>query len=252
MRAVLLIVAAVVSTATAGTIDDAIPDARYREYGETFAPYTARIVGIQTDQKPAVATCTLIDTHWALTAAHVVESMTHCTIITGTTLHRVDRIFVHHEYESRLQHDIALVRVATPFTLARYPALTDGSEQLGSVCVAVGYGATGPLTTGFTTSDAEIRAGTMVLDEAEGTNYICRIDRGRSPLPFCIAPGDSGGGLFAAASDGRTVLVGVNSFVSSRGTPPMRSAVGEETGHTRVALYLDWIRQVCKPDGAAE
>lgn len=249
----LVLALALALPAAAGTIDDDIPDARYREYGETFAPYTARLIGIQHNDTPAVATCTLIDARWALTAAHVVESMTHCTIMTGTGLHRVDRICVHHEYESRLRHDIALVRVDTPFSLARYPELSDGSERLGGVCAAVGYGATGWLTTGFVNSDSEIRAGTMVLDEEEGTNYICRIDRGRSPLPFCIAPGDSGGGLYAAAADGRTVLIGVNSFVSrSGGVKPMRSAVGEESGHTKVSPYVDWIREVCKPDAAAE
>lgn len=240
----LVIYLVLASSACAGTIDDDIADARYREYGETFAPYTARIVGVQTDDSPAFATCTLVAPEWALTAAHVVEEMAHCCVVTGTAAHKIDRIVVHPEYVRIFADDIALVHVETPFALKRYPPLTDGTEAVGSVCAAAGYGVTGKITVGFNTGDAEIRAGTMVLDYIEGTNYICRIDRGRSPLPFAIAPGDSGGGLYAAASDGRTVLVGVNSFTSKRGKPPMRSAVGEESGHTRVAPYLDWIHEV--------
>lgn len=240
----LVVILVLASSAFAGTIDDDIADARYREYGETFAAYTARIVGVQTDDTPAFATCTLVAPEWALTAAHVVEEMAHCTVITGSAAHRIDRIFVHPDYVRIFADDIALVHVETPFSLKRYPPLTDGTEAVGSVCAAAGYGVTGKITTGFVSGDAEIRAGTMVLDYIEGTNYICRIDRGRSPLPFGIAPGDSGGPLFAPAGDGRIVLVGVNSFTSKRGKPPMRSAVGEESGHTRVALYLDWIHEV--------
>ena len=73
---------------------------------------------------------------------------------------------------------------------------------------------------------------------------MCDIRRDGSPLPFCIAPGDSGGGLWGAATDGRTVLIGVNSFTSRRGREKTRSQVGEESGHTRVALYLAWMREV--------
>lgn len=84
----------------------------------------------------------------------------------------------------------------------------------------------------------------MRLTEAVASVWVCKIERGGSPLPFCIAPGDSGGGLWARAADGRTVLVGVNSYTAKIGTPPVRSQAGEESGHTRVALYLDWIREV--------
>jgi hypothetical protein len=84
----------------------------------------------------------------------------------------------------------------------------------------------------------------MRLTEAVASVWVCKIERGGSPLPFCIAPGDSGGGLWAKAADGRTVLVGVNSYTAKVGKPPVRSQAGEESGHTRVALYLDWILEV--------
>jgi hypothetical protein len=136
------------------------------------------------------------------------------------------------------------VHVVRPFGLAWYPPLSDGSERIGEVCTAAGYGVTGRLSTGFARGDNEIRAGTMRLTEAVASVWVCKIERGGSPLPFCIAPGDSGGGLWARAADGRTVLVGVNSYTAKIGTPPVRSQAGEESGHTRVALYLDWIREV--------
>ena len=244
MRGLLLFLV-LASSALAGTTDDAIPDARYREYGDTFAPYACRIVGMQTDGRPAVATCVLIAPEWALTAAHVVDDMTSCHVLTSDDdAHRVDRMFPHQAYAGRFAfNDIALVHVEQPFTLAKYPPLTDGTEQIGGVAIPVGYGVTGPISTGWTHGDVQIRAGTQRLDATEGTVYVCRITRD-GVLPLAIGPGDSGGPLFGLDANGRTVLVGVNSYISRRGSGVPRSMVGEESGHTRVALYREWIKSI--------
>jgi secreted trypsin-like serine protease len=232
------------SVSRAGTIEDTISDARYRQYGETFAPYTCRLVGTNTDDEIQVGTCTLVGPCWALTAAHVVENLTSGGVMSQAGHHRIDRIYVHREYGGEFaKHDIALVHVATPFRLTRYPPLTDGSEKAGDVCTAAGYGVTGPLSSGYHSGDMMIRAGTMRLTSAERSVWVCQITRGNSPLPFCIAPGDSGGPLWARASDGSTVLVGVNSYTASTGTST-KSRSGEESGHTRVSLYLDWIAEI--------
>lgn len=241
----LLIFFALSSVAFAGTIEDGIPDARYRQYGETFAAYTCRLQGRNTDGNPQIGTCVLISPHWALTAAHVVEDMTECGVWTAAGYHRIDRVFPYRDYTGKFaEHDIALVHVVRPFALVAYPPLTDGSERAGDVCTAAGYGVTGRLSSGFARGDNEIRAGTMRLTEAENSVWVCKIQRSGSPLPFCIAPGDSGGPLWAKASDGRTVLIGVNSYTARAGKAPVRSQAGEESGHTRVALYLEWIAEV--------
>lgn len=244
MRALALIAGLIAMAASAGTIEDTIPDSRYRAYGETFAAYTCRLVGTNTNGEVQVGTCTLIAPHWALTAAHVVEHLTSGGVFSDAGFHRVDRIFIHRDYDGGFaEHDIALVHVATPFGSHWYPPLTDGSERAGEVCTAAGYGVTGPLSSGYDRGDAEIRAGTMRLGSTERSVWVCQITRGGSPLPFCIAPGDSGGGLWAKAADGRTVLVGVNSYTATT-AKSTRSRAGEESGHTRVALYREWIAEV--------
>jgi secreted trypsin-like serine protease len=244
----LLIFFALSSVAWAGTIEDGIPDARYRAYGATFRAYTCRLAGFNTAGNPQSGTCTVISPHWALTAAHVVHDLTWAGVLSDAGYHRVDRIFVHRDYADVFaEHDIALVHVVKPFELAKFPPLTDGTEQLGSVVTAAGYGVTGRLSNGFTTGDSELRAGTMRLTSRERSVYVCEIRRGGSPLPFCIAPGDSGGGLWGTASDGRTVLIGVNSYTAKLGTGKVRSRVGEESGHTRVELYREWIADIAGP-----
>ena len=244
MRGLWLLLAAWSAVVAAGTIDERIPDSRYRQYGETFAAYTCRLVGKNTDGNTQVGTCTLIAQHWAITAAHVVEDMTECSVMTELGLHRIDRIFAYGGYDgSFAEHDIALVHVVRSFPNEWYPPLSDGSEKIGSVCAAVGYGVTGPISTGYSRGDCEIRAGTMRLDTTERSVWVCQIRRTGTPLPFCIAPGDSGGGLWSQASDGKTVLVGVNSYTATTGKRT-RSKAGEESGHTRVALYLEWIHGI--------
>lgn len=123
MRALALIAGLIAVVASAGTIEDNIPDARYREYGETFALYTCRVFGMNTEGSVQMGTCTLLSPHWALTAAHVVGDLTDCTVLSESGLHRVDRIFVHREYVGdHGWHDIALIHVVKPFWSHQIPA----------------------------------------------------------------------------------------------------------------------------------
>lgn len=232
------------SVAAAGTIEDTIPDARYREYGETFAPHTARLVCTSGTTTPT-GSCVLISPCWALTAAHVLEGVESADVVTTTGTHPTDARIVHRWWRDRYaEHDIALVHVSRPFGLARCAPLTDGTERMGSVATAAGYGVTGPLSSGYSRGDGQIRAGTVLLNATDRSVYLCDIRRTGTPFPFCIAPGDSGGGLWGTAADGRTVLVGINSFTTVVGPGPTRSRAGEQSGHTRVAMYREWIREV--------
>ena len=242
--AMLLFVAS--SVATAGTIEDTIDDARYRAYGDTFAAYTCRVIGVEVAGNAAHASCVLISPHWAITAAHVVHDMTRAEVVTATSRHRVDRVFVHQSWTGAYaEHDIALLHVAEPFGLGRYPPLTDGSERPGDVATAAGWGVTGRLSSGLQEGSAGLRAGTQRLTGTEASVWVCKIARTGTPLPLCIAPGDSGGGLWARAADGSTRLVGINSCVTRYGGGKPRHMAGEESCHTRVALYLDWIASIC-------
>jgi secreted trypsin-like serine protease len=239
-----LIVAA--STASAATIDEPKGDARYLEYGRTFAEYVVRVVGKNAEGIPLAGSGTIVAPHWVLTAAHVTHEMVAVEVVIGTERHRVDRVFPHRRWSGEFaRDDIALVHVARSFSASVYPQLSDGTERLGSVAAVAGYGMTGTLQRGLTGGDQRLRAGSVMLGVIERDCYVCPIRRDAlaGPLPACIAPGDSGGPLWAKAADGTTRIVGVNSYVAREGGKT-RYTLGEESGHTRVAKYLSWIREV--------
>lgn len=237
-----LLVAA--STASAATIDESIGDAAYVAYAERFAEWTGRLVGPDAKGVPTAGSCTLVAPHWALTAAHVVHEMTRCDVVIGDDRHRVDRVYAHRQWRSDDYgwHDIALVHVARPFSVQKYPTLSEGTESLQAVAAVAGYGMTGTLAKGLQGGGGRLRAGTVRLSGTDRAVWVCRIERG-TPYPACIAPGDSGGPLWAAGADGVVRLSGVNSFVS-RIAEPARYVWGEESGHTRVSLYRAWIDEV--------
>ena len=56
-------------------------------------------------------------------------------------------------------------------------------------------------------------------------------------LEYMIGSGDSGGGLFIEGK-----LAGINSCVMAVERSPM-SKYGEESGHTRVSKFIDWIEK---------
>jgi len=240
MRWAAIIIGLGCVAAAAGTIDDSVPDARYVEYGRSFSTYTAKFRGQAADGRTHTASAVLIAPRWAITAAHVAAGCTGVTLTySGDRVGEIERVIVHPEWkdEGLGRHDIALLEAAVDFGLEFYPPLSTGGE-VGKLASVVGYGATGPMGYGHTKFDGVLRAGTQRVDRIERNCLVCDITLRGSSLEYGIAPGDSGGPLFV---DGR--LAGINSYTASPRSYT-RSQYGEESGHTRIAVYRDWIVQV--------
>ena len=225
--------------AAAGTIEDSVPDSRYVEYGRAFSTYTARFKGTAADGRTHSATAVLIAPRWAVTAAHVAEGCDGVTLrYSGDRSQSIGKVVLHPEWGNKIGYaDIALLQADDDFGLDFYPPLSEGGE-VGRVASVAGYGVTGPLSYGHRLADGQLRAGTQVVDRIERNCLICDLTRRGSVLEYGIAPGDSGGPLFV---DGK--LAGINSYTASPRSYT-RSQYGEESGHTRVAMYREWIRGV--------
>lgn len=242
MRRVIFLMLCWGSSVLAGTTDDAIPDARYLEYATGFAPYTLNLVARDPGGQLFTATAVAIAPHYALTAAHVASDIASCSLATGARVTNVRQVWVHHDWRDTNLGiaDIAILRTDKPFGIGFYPPLCDGGEGIGDVISIAGYGVTGRLSTGHTHADGRLRAGTNTIERFERAIIVCHAKPGSSPLEYCIAPGCSGGPLFLKGK-----LAGINSFTSrDAGTGSLRSGTGEESGHTRVSLYREWILSV--------
>jgi hypothetical protein len=241
------------STASPGTRDPNIPDQRYLDYGKKFKS-VVRFRALGKDKARQYSSAVVIRPHWILTAAHVVKDTDAHTVLMNDDkeFYPLEYVLPHAGFDNADgfgYHDIALGYSEKDFGLEFYTPLYTGTNETGRLATLAGAGLHGTFYTGHTGVDTQRRAGSNYIERAEKSILICNPSRNasdnKSPLEFFIAPGDSGGGLFIGNE-----LAGIHSFVMATGRPP-KSQYGEESGHTRVSLYADWVESEIKKYEAA-
>ena len=99
----------------------------------------------------------------------------------------------------------------------------------------------GTFESGVIKSDNKRRGGSNKIAYIDKQLLMCDISHKGSKnctsLEFLIGSGDSGGGLFI---DGK--LAGINSCVVATDRRP-NSSYTDESGHTRVSQFLEWIKK---------
>lgn len=225
----------------AGTIDPGTPDSKYLEYGKKFHS-VVKLCGTYEDGSLFCASAVLIDDHNFLTASHVVEGYKICFITIDEKSFEITKIILNPDFKKEIfgKCDIAVGHSEVPFNLDYYPPLYTEEDEVGKICSISGYGLTGTFHTGATHSDNKRRAGSNIIDELVNDLLICSPSvRGKNftSLEFMTGSGDSGGGLFI---DGK--LAGINSCIMASNKSP-KSKYGEESGHTRVSKFANWIKE---------
>jgi hypothetical protein len=226
-----------------GTIDPGVGDEKYREYGAKFE-CVVKLDGIcDCDERPEkhyfYASAVVIDPHWVLTAAHVVEDAHDVKITVNGKERKISRIVVHQDFKKDKIgfNDVAMGYSEEDLGLDFYPDLYEKNDEVFKVAGICGFGITGDFNTGAVKVDDLKRAGSNVIDSVERTVLVCSASGGRkTSLEYLIAVGDSGGGLFI---DGK--LAGINSFVMAV-DGKSNSSLKDQSCHTRVSLFKDWIR----------
>ena len=244
MRSYLLFIGiflCLTSSLYSGTIDPNTSDSKYIEYGSKFES-VVKICCFDGKGK-SCGSAVIIDPHWIVTAAHVVENCKSWKITHNDKEYDLKKVFIHDSYNTNIfgEYDIALGYSVDPIVLDHYPSLYDTNDEVGKICSIAGWGLTGNFNTGVIKSDNKKRAGSNFVDKIEKKVLICSPSRRNqkcTELEYLICSGDSGGGLFI---DGK--LAGIHSSVLGYDGKP-DSTYGDESCHSRVSLYVDWIDKI--------
>jgi hypothetical protein len=194
----------------------------------------------------SASSCVVIQPNFALTAAHIFSSVSKdhtFYIILNDKTYLVEEVICHRLFQSRKLgfYDIALCKTAEPIDSIDFPELYKEKKELHKKVYICGFGLTGTFDTGSVISDGKKRAGTNTVEEIKNHTLICSPTRlNNSRLEFLISHGDSGGGLFI---DNK--LAGISSYVYTR-DGNANSSWEDKAGHTRVSLFLDWIKENTK------
>lgn len=227
-----------------------VADSNYTSLGNSFTGVGAVVAG------GAFGSGTLIAPNWILTAAHVVDGASSATFFVGGGSYNSVGIFFRPGWTLNNGLDMALIQLGgAGVTNVDSYDLNYGSDELGMVGTAVGFGMTGTGLTGAVQNAGTKRGGRNVIDTNFGTTGVLGtdFDSGSSgdnssgtatqqDLENNVAPGDSGGALFINRG-GNWQLAGVTSFYASF-DGNTNGDYGDVSGFTRVSTSTQWIEDV--------
>jgi hypothetical protein len=236
------------------TIRDDQPDSSYLALATNvqYAP-----VGSFVNSWGYTGSATLIAPDWVLTAAHNLTAASSGTFTIDGTSYASTQLIGNPGWNSSNPfggYDFGLVHLSTPVVGITPATLYTGSSDVGQIGTFVGFGFMGTGLTGWKTLDNQKRAMQNVIDGNFGNPSLvlgCDFDNPHTtadngfgdatPLTLegCVAPGDSGGGVFITIGS-QTYLEGVISFVAAT-DGNANSDYGDASGFGRVSAFTPWI-----------
>jgi hypothetical protein len=202
------------------------------------------ISGKMDGEKTFFGSGTVLNKKWILTAAHVVNNAESAYVKFEEKIYEIEHIVIHKSFKKENVgiFDIALCKIKENIDLKSYPELYSDQNEKGKICSVGGFGMTGTLESGVTKFDKKKRVGLNKITGIYKHLLVCKADlpENSTQLEQLIASGDSGGGLFIGNK-----IAGVNSIVMAS-DDNADSNYGDESGHTRVSVFKDWVLEVIK------
>lgn len=230
-----------------GTIDPAVDDSQYIEYGKKHE-CVVPIRGIYSEQSGQkinfFGSAVVIRPRIILTAAHVLGEAKDVKITLNDK--NIDLLFAIRlkKYdESKMgPFDLAVGYLKEDALINFYPELYDKQDEIGKLCSISGFGMSGNHRYGAKFHDGKKRAGSNVVKGLFNGMLVCALsDRPNTSLEFMVANGDSGGGLFIDKK-----LAGINSSIITHAGGILNSDMQDESCHTRISIHKPWLDFVIK------
>jgi hypothetical protein len=256
--------------ASAGTIRDDVDDSAYTKLATSY-PSVGQFTWTSFPYQYS-ASGVLIAEDWVLTAGHVVDDANaSLTFTLGGDSYSATSWIAYPGWSGNVSkgYDIGLVHLSQSVSVTPADRYRGTDSPLGKVGTSVGYGLTGTGLTGYDElSGLEKRAGQNVVDAwylgpgkpgRTPTVFLSDFDNPSDPgdnysgtadpldLEYLIAPGDSGGGVFADYGQ-KEYLIGINSFIASV-DGSTNSDYGDISGHTWVPFFNGWIDSIIGGSG---
>lgn len=213
-----------------------------------------------------ICVATLIDSQWALTAAHCVEETDlrghiarageYVVHIAGF-LSGIDKVVMHPNYafhdeqaHANEEVDLALLHLREPLTTPVPIPLYRERDELDRVATLLGWGFSGIGTTGIQSDDGRFRMAKNRVSEAQSR---LRFDFDDPRLPHSRAVdleglpglGDSGGPALLQTADGWQIAgVAVGEIAAESAPAGVQGLYGAVGVYERVSGHLEWIESV--------
>jgi hypothetical protein len=234
----------------AGTISQ--PQARPDHISLAAHPAYAGVGLIRTTTPSGgrfLASGTLINNQYLITAAHVVDRASNLTFELGGQTYQAQQWTMHPRWRGdnfNSGFDLAVVQLTEPVSGVRKVPLMRNQREVGRIGTIVGFGQSGTGDSGATTPSGIKLAGQSRIERAIGgqdrllQTIFAGPDDNPLPLEFQPAPGDSGGGLFIGNR-----LAGVVSFLSAA-DGIADASFGDAGNYVRISRHLDLIDQALR------
>lgn len=241
-KILLLMISLFMSQLYGGTILDSVNDNEYIQYAKNI-DCVVKIVGKIDNKDKAVFSGVIIDEHWIITAAHTLDNNQKFYFSLEDKQLEINEFFIHPQYNPSEfgSIDIGLCYIKDPIKIKFIPKFYTEDDEIGKVCCIVGYGLTGTGKSGAIKWDGKRRAGSNKIINIHKNMLMCDMSSDNpTQLEFCMASGDSGGGLFIDKK-----LAGINSCVF-HDDPKLIGKYHDDSGHIRISNKecLDWIKYI--------
>lgn len=242
--------ATLTSVLMAGTIDPRNSDNQHIEYGSKHECVISIFGKQDIDGKEFFASAVIIKPKIVITAAHVVKDTKDVYIVFKDSKVKVQcAIFPKEFHDNKMnEYDIAVCLLEKSCILDFYPKLYEDDDELGKICSIAGFGMHGTYDKGITSCDNKKRAGSNRIAEISNNIMFCTLTDQKTSLEMLPAIGDSGGGLFINQK-----LAGINSVIyTHEKNGELNSDIKDGSGHTRISIHANWIKELIETLEKAE